>query len=1137
MRKNRILKSLIFISAILLIGALPNISYSALFTISGGTISSNTTWGPNTNDTYHVTGNITINDGITLQINPGTTVKFVLGVQMTVYGTLDANGIESNKVVFTSVNDDSYGDIISGSSSTPTAGDWDGIFLNGGGNYDGIGQFDYCILRYGGTATTGSDPDANVYFYYSDSGYFNYSVSEYSSQHGVKINNCSPSLTNSAFQNNGTAATHDGIYASGTSAAPTITDNEFHNNLGYGAYMNNISLTSYSGNTGSGNGINGFGVIGTIKANRTWSSSSAFPFVIPGAVTVNDNLTLTIDAGTILKGNSSGQLTVYGTLDVNGTSGIGNNVVFTSLKDDNYGGNTDGDNGDASPGDWRGIFLNGGGNYDGIGQFDYCILRYGGIATTGSDPDANVYFYYSDSGYFNYSVSEYSSQHGVKINNCSPSLTNSIFQNNDNHGIYASNTSSAPIITNNQFHNNLGYGAYMNNISLTSYSGNTGSGNGINGFGVIGTIKANRTWSSSSAFPFVIPGAVTVNDNLTLTIDAGTILKGNSSGQLTVYGTLDVNGTSGIGNNVVFTSLKDDNYGGNTDGDNGDASPGDWRGIFLNGGGNDDGIGRFDYCILRYGGTATTGDDPDANLYFYYSDSGYFNYSVSEYSSQHGVKIHYCSPSLTNSIFQNNNNHGIYASNTSSAPTITNNEFHNNLGYGAYMNNISLTSYSGNTGSGNGINGFGVIGTIKANRTWSSSSTFPFVIPGVVTVNDNLTLTIDAGTILKGNSSGQLTVYGTLDVNGASGIGNNVVFTSLKDDNYGGNTDGDNGDASPGDWRGIFLNGGGNDDGIGRFDYSILRYGGNGTTGADADANVYFYYSDSGYFNYSVSEYSYQDGIRVYNSSPSFVNAVIRRNATPSSTGGGFYFSGSSSTLMNTTVANNSCASSGNGGGLYCTSSSNITITNSIFWDNSPYQIYQAGSGVSIYYSDIQGGPGGIAGTGSLFYSPTNINLDPLFADPSNNNYRLQFGSPCLNRGTPSGAPVVDIDGNPRPDPAGSSPDMGAYESALGWQSYLVNGDGAGGGSGRYWLPGGVDGYFDARLIAAQQIVGGRPNLSILVRRSRHNDQTRHLVSSRESLRRHHGRVFRLLPNWKSRKLRFSHVPISVVPGWLFCGH
>ena len=467
---------------------------------------------------------------------------------------------------------------------------------------------------------------------------------------------------------------------------------------------------------------------------------------------------------------------------------------------------------------------------------------------------------------------------------------------------------------------NGGYGVYLSHVTLTSYSGNSGTGNGINGFGVSGIVKASHTWSMpSSTLPFVLTGEVEVSVYETLTLFAGTIVKGDSTGQLTVKGTLDVNGTSSDW--VVFTSLKDDSYGGDTNGDGSATfpSPGDWLGIYLHGPvyGNQ-GNGYFDYCRIRYGGN--TAGAADANVYFYDSNSASFTNSISEYSANYGVQVGVgrygsCSPTITHSTFANNMNHGLYASGSTAAPIITDNTFTDNGGYGVYLSHVTLTSYSGNSGTGNGINGFGVSGIVKASHTWSMpSSTLPFVLTGEVEVSVYETLTLFAGTIVKGDSTGQLTVKGTLDVNGTSSDW--VVFTSLKDDSYGGDTNGDGSATfpSPGDWLGIYLHGPvyGNQ-GNGYFDYCRIRYGGN-TAGA-ADANVYFYDSNSASFTNSISEYSANYGVQVGVGRYGSCSPIFRESRIVGNISYGIYISGGTPDLgandpqdkgMNTILNNDS---------------------------------------------------------------------------------------------------------------------------------------------------------------------------------------------------------------------------------------
>jgi Concanavalin A-like lectin/glucanases superfamily len=174
-------------------------------------------------------------------------------------------------------------------------------------------------------------------------------------------------------------------------------------------------------------------------------------------------------------------------------------------------------------------------------------------------------------------------------------------------------------------------------------------------------------------------------------------------------------------------------------------------------------------------------------------------------------------------------------------------------------------------------------------------------------------------------------------------------------------------------------------------------------------------------------------GIQFYHAEGTVRNALIADNSGGTK-GGGMAFDGSSPTFVNVTVVGN--WASGHGGALNVSYMSQPTLVNSIVWGNSPEQIYfdmdWYGQAVTIEYSDIQGGQAGIVtnGLGPVYWKAGNKNLSPRFVRAGLGNYHLADNSPCLSAGRAEGAPATDIEGNPRPDPPDSNPDMGAYENA-----------------------------------------------------------------------------------------------------------
>jgi len=480
------------------------------------TISSGYVAGTWTIGTYYIAGDITVADDATLSIDAGCVIKFSPGAQLWVSGTLDVNGEMGNEIIFTSRDDDTYGQTISGSDGVPTNGDWDGVYFYGSDAHDGIGYFDYSRIRYGGSASV--SPYAGIFYYSDGAGYFKNSIVEKSAYYGMYLSYCDASIISiesSTFQDCGNV----GLISDGWSRH-SIINSVFNNNTGYGGYLQGGILVLYHGNTGSGNTINGMRLDGTQSENGYWASPGSFPLVMTSDVSISSGVTITIAAGSVFKATSSGRLFVSGTVDVNGTSD--SIVTFTSLKDDTYGGNSDGDAGAPAAGDWDGIRLYGDGSYEGTGFFDYCRLRYGGVATWGG-VYANVEFYKSDAGNFTNSVAEYGGDAGISIESCSPTISYSTIQNNATYGIYAQGgTLSAPVITNNTIDNNSNYAVYLNSIVPTAYSGNSGTGNTPNTFGWYGDVTSSLTISGTLPFELIYP--VTVASGQTLTVSSGSLL-------------------------------------------------------------------------------------------------------------------------------------------------------------------------------------------------------------------------------------------------------------------------------------------------------------------------------------------------------------------------------------------------------------------------------------------------------------------------------------------------------------------------------------------------------------------------------------------------------------------------------------
>jgi hypothetical protein len=137
------------------------------------------------------------------------------------------------------------------------------------------------------------------------------------------------------------------------------------------------------------------------------------------------------------------------------------------------------------------------------------------------------------------------------------------------------------------------------------------------------------------------------------------------------------------------------------------------------------------------------------------------------------------------------------------------------------------------------------------------------------------------------------------------------------------------------------------------------------------------------------------------------------------------------------------------GGAISMRRDSRSSLINSIFWGNTSNQFVMNSLTDTtpcyawFYNCDIQDGLDSIivldTNISIIHWDTSNMAVHPQFRDSLSGDFRLGDYSHCLGKGADSvlvegvwiHAPVTDLEGSMRPNPAGSHPDLGAYESAL----------------------------------------------------------------------------------------------------------
>jgi len=703
---------------------------------------------------YVFTGHFNVYSGGSINIAAGNIVKLNNSVGIFVKGGwLKAIGSAADNIYFTSYRNDNLGGDTNndGAATPPSAGNWHAI------------KFE--------------DPsiDANCMIKYAD-----FSFGGSSNRAPVWAQNASPTIEHCNFENN-----YIGAYIEFNSK-PVFSNNTIGSSSLVPFALTLDAAPVFSDNTFSfsDNEYDAIGIISsTLTANailpqRDVTGIPNVTYLLLGAVTIPESISLTINPGVVVKGlNSSCRINVRGIFVADGEDDA-NRIAFTSVKDDNYGNpadtNKDGTQTFPAVGNWSGIV------FEGTSDDDNCLMNYTTIQY------ASLNNYYVSGQYFN--------RGEITMVNASPVISNNIIKD-CYYGVYALQASH-PEVTNNQFVNSVYTPVAKSMNAYPEFSENSFVNPGWTAIGIIGeklgfdAILDKDTIAGYNNIAYVQLGNLTINSGTHAQIKPGVVLKFNNNTRIYVDGGFKVEGLAN--DSIIFTSIKDDNYGvpkdTKNDGDAEAPASGNWN-------------------VLRYTSTA---DDSYNNINYarFLYGGGESNSGVVTYIDAAGV--------ISNSLISNSYYYGLRFEGTSE-PDCSNNVVIQNCRLDPIAMSLKSDPVMSFTSpdivsNGNGSNGIRII---EGNLA-TSASLFSRDVGGIyniayiidrLTIGENAVLTIAPGVVIKFvNYYSQIIVDGALNANGMPS--EKIVFTSIMDDSKGGDTndDGNISTPTPRNWSRVIFN-------------------------------------------------------------------------------------------------------------------------------------------------------------------------------------------------------------------------------------------------------------------------------------------------------------------------------------------
>lgn len=437
---------------------------------------------------------LTIPEDGTLLIEPGARLQFGAGSALDVHGRLHACGSSGKPIVLTSDQDDPERKDAGG----PQPGDWIGVRFFDESNDDSV--LAHVQIRYAGRDNHGA----------------------------VHLGKASPQLNDLTVTDSKYFP-----FSMAPSAAPVISGKiEFTNTPAQGIEVRG----------------------GEIREDVTWENADV-AYVVTGNVRVSQATRLTIKPDMVVKFVPDTGLEVEGTLMASGNSrgapkvGERGSVTFTSIKDDEVAGDTDGRAAVPEAGEWYGILLRGSSSRS---ILHGTVIRYAGKNGRGA----------------------------IHIENASPEISGNRIEHSAWYAV-SSDAGSGPKITGN----------VLAEIR-------EGDGLEIRG----STLEGRETWrwqADQGDMTRVVTGNISIGREGIFELGPGLIVRFAKDTGIHVDGALRVMGEKG--KPVTLTSVRDDaaDAGGDVDGSAARPVAGDWTGIYINRESNDS-LTEIHYALVRY---------------------------------------------------------------------------------------------------------------------------------------------------------------------------------------------------------------------------------------------------------------------------------------------------------------------------------------------------------------------------------------------------------------------------------------------------------------------------------------------------------------------------------------------------------